>query len=231
MTSYGQFCPVAKAMELLDERWTLLVLREMLAGSTRFNDLRRGNPKMSPTLLSKRLRRLERAGVVQRSLEDGRANYTLTACGEELRGVVEALGSWGVRWIGELGEEDLDPHLLLWDMRRSVPVDTWPESRTVVAFEFTDVEPKAARWWLCASGGETDVCDYDPGFDVTVTVKTGLRTLTEIWRGDTSWQRAIKDEQVELTGSSTAVRSVPGWLGQMDLASVPRLDSQLAYSR
>lgn len=231
MTSYGQFCPVAKAMELLDERWTLLVLREMLAGSTHFNDLRRGNPKMSPTLLSKRLRTLERAGVVKRSVEGGRTSYTLTDCGEELRGVVESLGAWGVRWIGQLGEEDLDPHLLMWDMRRTVPVDSWPTSRTVVAFELTDVTPKAARWWLCVSGGEADICDYDPGFDVTVTVTGELRTLTEIWRGDISWQRAIKDEQVELTGSSTAVRSVPAWLGQMQLASVPRLDSQLAYSR
>ena len=231
MTSYGQFCPVAKAMELLDERWTLLVLREMLAGSTQFNDLRRGNPRMSPTLLSKRLRTLERAGVVQRTVESGRTRYTLTECGEELRGVVEALGAWGVRWIGELGEEDLDPHLLMWDMRRTVPVDTWPPSRTVVAFELTDVTPKAASWWLCVSGGEADVCDYDPGFDVTVTVAVSLRTLTEIWRGDVSWQQAIKDQQLELTGPRTAVKALPGWLGQMQLAAVQRVDSQLAYSR
>ncbi len=231
MTSYGQFCPVAKAMELLDERWTLLVLREMLAGSTHFNDLRRGNPRMSPTLLSKRLRTLERAGVVQRSVEDGRTSYTLTACGEELRGVVEALGAWGVRWIGQLGDEDLDPHLLMWDMRRTVPVASWPTGRTVVAFELTDVGSRASHWWLCVSGGEADICDYDPGFDVTVTVVAELRTLTEIWRGDVSWQQALKDGQVELTGPSTAVRSLPGWLGQMPLAAVPRLDSQMAHSR
>ena len=231
MTSYGQFCPVAKAMELLDERWTLLILREMLAGSSHFNDLRRGNPKMSPTLLSKRLRTLERAGVLERTVEDGRTRYTLTECGEELRGVVDSLGAWGVRWIGQLGEEDLDPHLLMWDMRRTVPVGTWPQGRTVVAFEFIDVPPKAARWWLCVSGGEADICDYDPGFDVTVTVAIGLRTLTEIWRGDISWQQASKAEQFQLTGSSTAVRSVPQWLGQMELASIPRLDSQLLRAR
>ena len=232
MTSYGQFCPVAKAMELLDERWTLLVLREMLAGSTHFNDLRRGNPKMSPTLLSKRLRTLERAGVVQRSVEDGRTSYTLTECGEELRGVVEALGAWGVRWIGaarrrgprpapaDVGHAPHRPGRRL--AARAAP--SWRSSSPTST-------PKAAHWWLCVSGGEADICDYDPGFDVAVTVEIGLRTLTEIWRGDISWQRAIKDEQVELTGSSTAVRSVPGWLGQMQLASVPRLDSQLAYSR
>ncbi len=231
MTSYGQFCPVAKAMEVLDERWTLLILREMLAGSSHFNDLRRGNPKMSPTLLSKRLRTLERAGVVQRVVEDGRTRYTLTECGEELRDVVDALGAWGVRWIGQLGEEDLDPHLLMWDMRRTVPVEQWPDGRTVVAFEFVDVMPKAAHWWLCVSRGEADICDYDPGFNVAATVTTSLRTLTEVWRGDISWHQAIKDERLGLTGSSTAVRSVPGWLGQMQLASVPRLDSQLARAR
>ncbi len=121
MSGYGQFCPVAKSMELLDERWTLLVVRELLAGSTHFNDLRRGVPKMSPALLSKRLKSLTRAGVVERAEIDGRTTYSLTECGKELADVVEALGAWGVRWIGELGEADLDPHLLMWDMRRTIP--------------------------------------------------------------------------------------------------------------
>jgi DNA-binding HxlR family transcriptional regulator len=126
MTTYGQFCPVAKAMEVLDERWTLLVVRELLAGSTRFNELRRGNPKMSPALLAKRLRSLERAGVVRRHETDGHAGYRLTQAGEELRPLVEGLGAWGTRWVGGLGEADLDPHLLMWDMRRTVPVAAWP---------------------------------------------------------------------------------------------------------
>ena len=109
MSTYGQFCPVAKAMELLDERWTLLVVRELLQGSAHFNDLRRGVPRMSPALLSKRLKSLARAGVVQRSEVDGRACYSLTECGKELSGVVDALGAWGVRWVGEIGDDDLDP--------------------------------------------------------------------------------------------------------------------------
>jgi len=121
MSGYGQFCPVAKAMELLDERWTMLVVRELLLGSRHFNDLRRGVPKMSPALLSKRLKSLTRAGVVEREEIDGRTTYSLTECGKELADVVEALGAWGVRWIGELGEEDLDPHLLMWDMRLHDP--------------------------------------------------------------------------------------------------------------
>ena len=123
MSGYGQFCPVAKAMELLDERWTVLVVRELLAGSTHFNDLRRGVPKMSPTLLSKRLQTLTRAGVVQRSEVDGRTIYTLTECGRELVSVVEALGSWSVRWMSDLVEKDLDPSVLMWDVRRTMPID------------------------------------------------------------------------------------------------------------
>ncbi|MFI6431604.1 winged helix-turn-helix transcriptional regulator [Rhodococcus oryzae] len=222
MSEYGQFCPVAKAMELLDERWTMLVVRELLAGSTRFNDLRRGNPKMSPALLSKRLRTLERAGVVRRTVEDGRSSYALTPCGEELGGVVEALGAWGVRWIGELGEEDLDPHLLMWDIRRTVPIDRWPRGRTVVAFEFDDVAARAGRWWLCVTGDEADVCDYDPGFEVTVTLATGLRTLIEVWRGDRSWEQALTSGLVTISGPSSAAREVPAWLGQMNLAATVR---------
>src|SRR5215831_4307537 len=118
--SYHQFCPVAKAMELLDERWTLLVIRELVSGSRRFNDLRRGLPRMSPTLLSKRLQQLVRAGILVRRTGGGDVEYVLTDAGRELQPVVEALGVWGIRWIGHLGDEDLDPKLLLWDMHRNI---------------------------------------------------------------------------------------------------------------
>ena len=222
MTSYGQFCPLAKAMEVLDERWTMLVVRELLAGSTQFNDLRRGVPKMSPTLLSKRLRALERAGVVRRSTEGGRVRYTLTQAGRELQGVVEALGAWGIRWIAEVGDEDLDPHLLLWDMRRTVPVDAWPRSRTVLAFRFDDVSAPAAHWWLVVDGGEVDVCDRDPGYDVTATLTASLRALTRVWRGDVSWADAVRDGAVTVHGATEVRRAVPDWLGQGRLASVAR---------
>ncbi|MGD9957942.1 winged helix-turn-helix transcriptional regulator [Nocardioides sp.] len=220
MSSYGQFCPVAKAMELLDERWTLLVIRELLAGSTHFNDLRRGNPKMSPALLSKRLRTLERAGVVRRELHDGRSSYTLTPAGEELRPVVEGLGAWGIRWIGSLGEEDLDPHLLLWDIHRTIPLEVWPSGRTVLGFEFADVAPRIARWWLCVTDGDVDVCDADPGFDLSATVTTRLRTMIRLWRGDLRWPGALKEDLVSISG--VAARDVPLWLGHMKLAAVER---------
>ncbi|WP_052591469.1 winged helix-turn-helix transcriptional regulator [Luteipulveratus mongoliensis] len=191
-------------------------------GSTHFNELRRGNPKMSPALLSKRLRSLERAGVVRRTVDHGRAAYTLTECGMELRPVVEGLGAWGVRWIGELGEADLDPHLLMWDIKRTVPLDAWPRARTVVAFRFADVSPQVARWWLCVADGAIDVCDFDPGFEVTAQVDIGLRTLTEIWRGDTSWLQALRADRVTVTGPAQVRTAVPTWLGQSALAAVAR---------
>jgi DNA-binding HxlR family transcriptional regulator len=221
MSTYGQFCPVAKAMEVLDERWTLLVVRELLAGSTRFNELRRGNPKMSPALLSKRLRSLERAGVIRRDEVDGRTSYHLTDCGMELKPVVEGLGAWGIRWIGELGEDDLDPHLLLWDIRRTIPVDSWPRRRTVLAFQFTDQPSSTAGWWLCVNGEDADVCDYDPGFEVTATVVTTLSTMVRLWRVDRTWDDALRAGELRIDAPSDVRREVPRWLGQMSLGEVP----------
>jgi len=220
--SYGQFCPVAKAMELLDERWTVLVVRELLAGSTHFNDLRRGVPKMSPTLLSKRLQTLTRAGVVERSEVDGRTIYTLTECGRELVSVVEALGSWSVRWFSDLVEKDLDPSVLMWDIRRTISVAQWPRARTVVAFRLTGAPPRASSWWLMVAEGEAEVCDFDPGYEVAATVSTSLRTLTDIWRGDESWQRALLDGSVSIEAPRDVRRAVPTWIGQSALAAVPR---------
>jgi DNA-binding HxlR family transcriptional regulator len=222
MSSYGQFCPMSKAMDVLDERWTLLIVREMLLGSMHFNDIRRGVPKMSPALLSKRLKSLSRAGVVERNDAGGRTSYTLTPAGQELAGVVHALLEWGIRWVGELGDDDLDPHLLMWDIRRTVPIDAWPRSRTVVEFRLDGVAAKASRWWLMVSEGQADMCDFDPGYDVTATVATSLRTLTEVWRGDVSWSRSLLDGSVMVTGPGEVRRAVPSWLGQGSAAAIPR---------
>lgn len=222
MSGYNQFCPMAKAMELLDERWTLLVVRELLLGSTHFNDLRRGVPKMSPALLSKRLKSLVRAGVVERTETDGRATYSLTPCGKELAGVVEALTMWGMRWIGDLGDADLDPHLLFWDIRRTIPIGNWPRSRTTLQFSLGGVAAKASRWWLVVANGEAEVCDFDPGYEVTGTVETSLAVLTRIWRGDLRWSDAMRDGSVALSGPTDVRRAIPTWIGQGRAASVPR---------
>jgi DNA-binding HxlR family transcriptional regulator len=221
-SSYHQFCPVAKAMELLDERWTMLVIRELLAGSRHFNDLRRGVPKMSPTLLSKRLHDLGRAGIVERR-DDGReVAYVLTAAGEELRPVVETLGAWGARWIGRLGDEDLDPKLLLWDLRRNVDTGVVPQGRTVVNFRFLDVPAKVRDWWLLITAEAVDVCDFDPGYEVGVSVTGSLRRMVMIWRGDLEWPEAIRSGVVELRGPERLRRAVPKWFPPSRFAAVPR---------
>ena len=222
MSGYSQFCPVAKAMELLDERWTMLVVRELLAGSTRFNDLRRGVPHMSPALLSKRLRRLEHAGLVRKRIAGSHTDYRLTQSGEELRPIVEALAGWGVRWIGELGQGDLDPHLLLWDMRRTLDVEAWPRRRTTLALRFTDVGPGAAHWWLVCHDDEIDLCGFDPGFAVAATVSSTLATMTRIWRGDRSWAAALRSGEVVVVGEADAVGRVPAWIGTAPWAVTPR---------
>jgi len=209
MTSYGQFCPVAKAMEVLDERWTLLIVREMLLGSRHYNDLRRGVPKMSPALLSKRLRSLERVGVVRRDAVGGRTSYTLTQAGQELRPLVETLSMWGMRWIGDLGEEDLDPHLLLWDMQRTMPVAEWPRERTTLAVRLTDIDGKTSHWWIVASGDRIEICDFDPGYELSASLSGDLRTMVRVWRGDVSWGQALGSGNLVITGSS----DVPRWIG------------------
>lgn len=222
MPSYGQFCPVAKAMEVLDERWTMLVIRELLEGSRRFNDLRRGLPRMSPALLSKRLASLTRVGVVQHRTEGDHSCYSLTDAGLELAGVIDSLGAWGVRWIPVLGDADLDPHLLMWDIRRKIPLEAWPTVRTTVAFELSGVPPKSARWWLVVDGGSADICDADPGHEVAALVLADLRTLTRIWRGDIDWGPALRDGTVRLSGPAANCRQIPDWLGQSRAALIPR---------
>ncbi|MBM7787194.1 winged helix-turn-helix transcriptional regulator [Tenggerimyces flavus] len=217
MDRYGQFCPVAKATELLTERWTLLVLRELLAGSSQFNQLRRGVPRMSPTLLAKRLRMLEKAGIVVR--RDGA--YFLSEAGRELEPIVMALGRWGIRWVPQLGELDYDPHLLLWDMHRRVDVSRVPARRTVLEFAFSDAA-SAARWWIVLSRSGADLCDFDPGYGTAVVVTGSLRALVRVWRGDLAWSAAVRSGQLTLTGSESARRAFPHWFLLSDFAPVER---------
>ncbi len=221
-STYRQFCPVAKAMELLDERWTLLIVRELVIGSQHFNELRRGVPRMSPTLLSKRLHQLVRAGIVERLADPTGVRYVLTPAGHELRPVVEALGVWGTRWIGELGDEDLDPKLLMWDMHRNVDHEAVPGGRTVVRFRFPDVAADARDWWLVLTQQDADVCDFDPGHAVAVTVTAPLRRLTEVWRGDVTWSAALRSGGVEVSGPDTLRRALPRWFTLSPFATVPR---------
>jgi DNA-binding HxlR family transcriptional regulator len=223
MGTYGQFCPVAKALELLDERWTVLVIRELLCGSRHFNEIRRGVPRMSPALLTKRLQRLAKAGLVDRYDHGNRVTYQLTPAGEELRPVINAMGVWGVRWVPELGDEDLDPHLLMWDIHRRVNSEALPPGRTTLHFRFRQPVPEGARdWWLIMTPEDTDICDFDPGYPVAATVDADLTCLTRVWRGDVSWRDALRSGGIEPHGSTQVRRALPGWLKLSVYASVPR---------
>jgi len=233
MTRYGQFCPVAKASEVLAERWTPLVLRELLCGSHRFSDLCRGVPLMSRSLLAKRLKELERAGVVDRRRAPGRdtAEYYLTPAGEELRPWIEGLGVWGQRWIlFDVDENDLDPSLLMWDIRRGLASDALPDRRTVVRIDFVDVRGPRRRWWLIVGDGSTDLCMTDPGFDVDLSVQATLRSLTRYWLGQLEW-RALLAGGLELSGPRWAQRAFPRWLGRSAFAEVPRPRSRPSRAR
>ena len=223
MKGYGQFCPVAKASEVIGERWTPLVLRELLAGSRHFNDLRRGVPLMSPSLLSQRLKALEKAGIIVRSESDGRTTYTLTAAGEEVRPLIEGLGAWGQRWVrSQLEEDDLDAGLLMWDVRRNVDASLFPERRTVIQFELTDVEGAEGSYWLVGNRDEIDLCIKDPGFEVDLYVFSDLRTLTRVWMGDLAVEEALRTGRVELQGDLPLRQSFRGWFALSPLAGVER---------
>jgi DNA-binding HxlR family transcriptional regulator len=215
---YGQFCPVALSSEVLAERWTLLVVRELLAGARRFNDIRRGVPRLSPTLLKDRLRTLERAGIVRRAGLD----YLPTTAGEELRAVLGAIGTWGQRWARDIRPTDLDPGWLVWAMHRRLDVAALPQGRTVIEIEFSDAPAKQRRFWLMHEKGCVDVCLKDPGFEPTVRVVTRVRTMAEVWRGIRPMQEEMRGGRLQVHGSPAARRAFPGWLMLSMFAPVRR---------
>lgn len=213
---YGQFCPVAMASEVLCTRWTMLILREFCAGSTRFNELRKGVPRMSPTLLAKRLKELEGAGVIEHVSRNGdsAAEYRLTRSGRDLQEIVMGIGIWGQRWVETRAALDnLDPDLLMWDMRRFVDHAKLPRDKCTVQFQYTDLPPAKRDYWLVAENGHADMCSIDPGFDVDLYVVTELRTMTAIWMGVTTVAREINDGRLELTGPRDLCNSMQQWLG------------------
>ena len=229
MKGYGQFCPVAKAAEILTERWTLLVLRELLLGSRRFNDLRKGVPLMSPTLLSKRLKFLEEAGVIARCrTRSGKGwEYQPTNAGQELRPVVETLGVWGQRWVrSQLTPDELDPGLLMWDIRRRVDPDRFPSRRIVVQFEFSDAAQSKRRWWLIGDRDGVDLCVTDPGFEADLYILTDVRSMTAVWMGDMSLKYALEAGRIELEGLPELRRSLRSWFQLSTLAGVPSQNAE-----
>ena len=210
---FGQFCPVALASEVLTQRWTLLVVRELLAGSTHFNDIRRGVPRISATLLKERLETLEHAEIVERKPADGGTyEYVLTKAGEELKPVLTSIGEWGQRWARDIQTEDLDPGWLVWNVHRRLNVVQMPAGRTVIQIEFTDGPRDARYFWLLCNDGRVEVCLKDPGYTVDLRVRTTVRVLAETWRGLRSVNHELRCGSIDLDGNAMLRRAFPNWL-------------------
>jgi DNA-binding HxlR family transcriptional regulator len=210
---YGQLCPLAKATEILAERWTFLVIRELLSGSARFNEIRRGVPLVSPSLLSQRLQRLEREGLVRREPSGSGHLYHLTEAGQELAPIVRRLSQWGERWVlGHIDPRKPDVTALMWALRRRVDPSAFGKRRVTVQFEFTD-QPQAKRcWWLVNEGMSVDLCPKDPGFEVDLYVIADLQTMTRIWVGKLPLLAAISANALELSGPRSLRQAFCSWL-------------------
>jgi DNA-binding HxlR family transcriptional regulator len=207
-----------------------VVLREFFAGSTRFNDIRRGVPRMSPALLSKRLKELEAAGVLCRTAsarDPGVLEYHLTESGRELQPLVVGFGIWGQRWVEtEPSLQNLDVSLLMWDMRRGLVTSPMPRRRTVIQIRYPELKPAQRAWWLIVeAGAPVDLCSIDPGFDVDLFVSTDLRTMTAIWMGMDSVRSAVANGRVVLTGDRQLAADMQTWLGLSPFAKERKLAS------
>jgi DNA-binding HxlR family transcriptional regulator len=207
---YGQFCPVAKASELLARRWTPLVMRELISGSARFNEIHRGVPLMSRALLSQRLKELEEAGVIR---HDDTPTYRLTEAGEELAPVIVAMGLLGQHWVESAADgPDWDAGVLMWDMRRRIDTRALPPGRTVLQFDYADAPDEMRRWWLLIQERDVDLCQSDTGFEVDLFVESTVRAMGRVWIGQRDLRAAIAAEDIVLHGDAELARSIGRWL-------------------
>lgn len=212
---YGQICPVSKAAELLGERWTLLIIRELVLGTTRFNDFQRALSQISPTLLTKRLNQLQEAGLVIRKTmpDQRRIEYHPTAACKELEPIILGLGEWGMRWArGQMNEDELDVEMLMYDLHRRIDVAQLPGGRTVVKFRFRNL-PKFGHWWIVIEPDGTRVlCVHNPKVPVDIELITDLRTMSHVWAGDVGIRMAKDTRRVELKGDPILIRTISSWL-------------------
>jgi DNA-binding HxlR family transcriptional regulator len=212
---YGQICPVSKAAELLGERWTLLIIRELVLGTTRFNDFQRALSQISPTLLSKRLNQLEEAGLLVRKTMPGqqRIEYYPTAASKELKPIILGLGEWGMRWArGQMNDDELDMEMLMYDLQRRIDADQLPGGRTVIKFLFRAL-PKFGHWWIVIEpNGTRMLCLHNPRVPIDIELITDLRTMSHIWAGDMDIRMAKDTTRLELKGNPTLIRTISSWL-------------------
>jgi DNA-binding HxlR family transcriptional regulator len=229
MSGYGQFCPIAKATELVGEKWTLLVLRELLLGTTRFNDFQRALSRMSPTLLTKRLRQLEECGIIIRKKLSGQKGYEyrLTTAGKELGPLIEVLGVWGMRWArGQLTDDELDVEFLMRELQRRLGTEHLPDGETVICLIFDELK-KHKSWWLLVDGDVVDLCTEDPGKDVDLYINSSVRTIVEVWEGDLDMRTALRNGSIKAHGLRHLIRTMPDWFGVCLYKDVRRGDPKL----
>jgi DNA-binding HxlR family transcriptional regulator len=222
MLEYGQFCPVAKTAEILGEKWTLLIVRELLLGATRFNQIQRAMSKISPTVLNKRLATLREHGLLVRKRVPNQKvhEYQLTECGRELFPLVLKMAEWGMRWArSTMRDEELDVELLMTDIQRRVDPAKLPGGQTVIKFRFTDLK-NYANWWIKIVGDDVDLCVENPGCEVDVFFTADLRTMTEVWMGDVSLQKAQDDRRLMVNVSSPHLGNLKAWFPLYRLAHI-----------
>jgi DNA-binding HxlR family transcriptional regulator len=220
MSSYGQFCPVALGAEIFAERWTPLIVRELLMGGRRFCDIQRGVPRISRNLLTQRLQSLRQSGIIeQQPAESGRGReYRLTVAGRELGAVVDALGTWGYRWASkDLTDEHLDPDFLMWVLRRMVRVDALPDERVVLLFRFKRYRNR--YFWLVLQRREADLCVSDPGYEVNVEIDAEVGALARVCLGHLGLADAVRSGEVEVHGAPRYRTALSSWLGVTHFAA------------
>ena len=221
MEKYCQFCPVAKAAEILCEKWVILVLRELMMGSTRFGQLRKGLPRISPSILSRRLKNLEEQGVIIRTKKEDNAGYEyhLSESGEELRPIVLGFGTWGHRWAkNKIVKEDLDAGFLLWDMRRRLNVEYFGDEHVVMHIEFTDQDKHDRYWWMVIENGEIDLCFEDTGHEPDIIIMTTLPVMTQVWLGYENLDAMIEKRKLKMLGSKKHLKNISKWIGRSTFA-------------
>jgi DNA-binding HxlR family transcriptional regulator len=219
---FGQFCPVAMACEVFAARWTPIILRELFAGSRRFNEIHRGLPLISRALLVKRLRALKAAGVITNAAG---GEYRLTASGEEFSNVIVALGTWGQRWTLRVQPQNLDAGLLMWSIRRRIARDRLPARRVVAHFDFTGAPATyrgARKFWLVLERSGVDVCVRDPGFEVEIWLEADLAAMVKVYLGDLAFAEALRMKKIRLSGMPALVRQFPTWLLNSPYSKVVR---------
>ena len=211
---FGQFCPIAKSAEIIGEKWTILIIRELLMGSTRFSELQRGLSLISPALLTKRLQMLVDYELIVKKKIIGKKGYEYfpTNAAKELLPIFIELGNWGMRWTRQyLSSNDFDPDFLMLYLKRSIQTENLPGNETIIKFSFTDIEQQP-NWWIIVNGALVDLCTIDPGREIDVYFNCTVKCLSDIWMGESSYQKEINSGDLKLVGRSELTKNISSWL-------------------